>query len=70
MEKTLYKVTEVPKEVKGRKKNTKVVSVSAKVLDEIGPKYAERNGNGGYTRIVKIGPRRGDAAMEVLIELV
>lgn len=70
MEKTLYKVTEVQKEVKGRKKNTKVVSVSAKVLDEIGPKYAERNGNGGYTRIVKIGPRRGDAAMEVLIELV
>ena len=70
MNKTLYKVTEVPKEVKGRKKNTKTVDVAAKVLDEIGPKYAERNGNGGYTRIVKIGPRRGDAAMEVLIELV
>ncbi len=70
MNKTLYKVTEVPKEIKGRKKNTKTIDVAAKVLDEIGPKYAERNGNGGYTRIVKIGPRRGDAAMEVLIELV
>ena len=41
-----------------------------KVLDELGPKYAERNGNGGYTRIVKIGQRKGDAAMQVLIELV
>lgn len=70
MQKTLYKVTEVPKEIKGRRKNTKTVDVAAKVLDEIGPKYAERNNNGGYTRIVKIGPRRGDAAMQVLIELV
>ena len=70
MSKTLYKVTEVPKEIKGRKKNTKTIDVASKVLDEIGPKYAERNGNGGYTRIIKIGPRRGDAAMEVLIELV
>lgn len=39
-----------------------------KLFDELGPKYAERNG--GYTRIVKIGQRKGDAAMEVLIELV
>ncbi|MCR5723399.1 MAG: 50S ribosomal protein L17 [Lachnospiraceae bacterium] len=39
-----------------------------KLFDEIAPKYANRNG--GYTRIVKIGQRKGDAAMEVLLELV
>ena len=68
MQKTLYKVTEVPKESKGRKKGTKTIDVASKVLDEIGPKYVGRNG--GYTRIVKIGQRKGDAAMQVLIELV
>ena len=70
MQKTLYKVTEVPAEPQNRKKGTKTVDVAALVLDEIAPKYAERNGNGGYTRIVKIGQRKGDAAMQVLIELV
>ena len=35
---------------------------------EIGPKYADRNG--GYTRIVRIGPRRGDAAEMAIIQLV
>ena len=39
-----------------------------KLFDEISPKYAERNG--GYTRIVKIGPRRGDAAERAIIQLV
>ena len=68
MLKVLYPVTEVPTAVAGRKKATKEVDLVAKLFDEIAPKYVNRNG--GYTRIVKIGQRKGDGAMEVLIELV
>ncbi len=42
--------------------------VVTKVFKELAPKYAERNG--GYTRITKIGPRRGDAAEMAIVELV
>ncbi|MDO4168712.1 MAG: L17 family ribosomal protein [Lachnospiraceae bacterium] len=68
MLKVLYPVTEVPEAAAGKKANTKKVDLTAKLFDEYGPKYEGRNG--GYTRIVKIGQRKGDAAMEVLLELV
>ncbi|HIT65358.1 MAG TPA: 50S ribosomal protein L17 [Candidatus Ventrimonas merdavium] len=68
MLKVLYDVTEVPTTLAGRKKNTKSIDLPAKLFDEIAPKYVSRNG--GYTRIVKIGQRKGDGAMEVLLELV
>ena len=42
--------------------------VVKKVFDEIAPKYADRNG--GYTRIMQTGPRRGDAAPMAILELV
>ena len=68
MLKTLYAVTEVPAEAAGKKRNTKKVDLPAKLFDEIAPKYENRNG--GYTRIIKIGQRKGDGAMEVVLELV
>lgn len=64
MMKVLYSYTE-----KGAKKSeTKEINLCNKLFDEIAPKYANRNG--GYTRIVKIGQRKGDGALEVLLELV
>ena len=61
---TLYTIT-----VKGDKKSeTKTIDMANYVFDEVAPKYATRNG--GYTRIIKIGPRKGDNAMEVVLELV
>lgn len=68
MLKVLYPVVEVPAENAGKKRNTKEVDLVAKLFDEIAPKYADRKG--GYTRIIKIGQRKGDAAMEVVLELV
>lgn len=43
-------------------------SVVTKLFEEIAPKYADRNG--GYTRILKLGPRRGDNSEVVFLELV
>ena len=68
MLKVFYPVKEVPTEGAGKKKNTKQVDMPAKMFEEIAPKYANRNG--GYTRIVKLGQRRGDGAPEVFLELV
>lgn len=67
MLKVLYTVKELPAE-ETRKKKAKDVDLVEKLFGEYGPKYADRNG--GYTRIVKIKQRRGDGAMEVLLELV
>ena len=52
----------------GTGKKATEVDLVAKLFDEIAPKYVNRNG--GYTRIVKIGARKGDGALEVLLELV
>lgn len=68
IEKFLYPVTEVPKDQAGRRKATKEIDLVDKLFNEYGKKYASRAG--GYTRIVRIGERKGDAAMMVLLELV
>ena len=68
MLKVLYPVVEVPTEAAGKKRATKKVDLTDKLFSEYGPKYADRKG--GYTRIVKIGQRKGDGALEVILELV
>ena len=61
---------DLPSRLHARRQMLKVLYVDEtnKLFNDIAPKYANRNG--GYTRIVKIGQRKGDAAMEVLLELV
>ncbi len=68
MLKFLYPVTEVDPEVRGKRKASKKVDMVKKLFEEVAPKY--KNRNGGYTRIIKIGQRKGDAAMTVILELV
>ena len=63
MLKVLYPVSEVVSQ-----KKRKSLNVPNYIFEEVAPKYANRNG--GYTRIVKIGQRKGDGALEVLLELV
>jgi large subunit ribosomal protein L17 len=48
--------------------NGKSISITNKLFDEIAPKY--KDVNGGYTRMYKLGPRRGDAAEIVILQLV
>ena len=64
MLKVLYPVKSAGK----TKKEIKEVDMPKMLFEEIAPKYADRNG--GYTRIVKIGTRKGDGALEVVLELV
>ena len=68
MLKVLYTVKEGPTKNAGKKRNTKQLDLVAKLFDEVAPKYVGRNG--GYTRIVKIGQRKGDGAMQVVLEFV
>ena len=68
---TLAKNTTEETNVKNRRQAMEYIfdeDVVSKLFDEIGPKYEGRNG--GYTRILKLGPRRGDSAEVVFLELV
>jgi len=64
----LYPVVEVPKDGRKKRQNTVNVNMANKLFDEIAPRYESRPG--GYTRMIKIGPRKGDGAPQVIIELV
>lgn len=63
-----YPVTEVPADGRKKRNNTVAVDMPKKMFEEVAPKYVGRPG--GYTRIVKLGARRGDGAEEVIIELI
>lgn len=68
---TLAKNTTEETNVKNRRQAMEYIfdeDVVSKLFEEIGPRYKERNG--GYTRILKLGPRRGDSAEVVFLELV
>ena len=64
----MLKVSYPVKSAGKTKKEIKEVDMPKMLFEEIAPKYADRNG--GYTRIVKIGTRKGDGALEVVLELV
>jgi len=64
----LYPVTQTPADGRRKRSESKRVDLANHMFEKVAPKYAGRNG--GYTRIIKIGPRRGDAAPMVLLELI
>ncbi|MCL2571802.1 MAG: 50S ribosomal protein L17 [Defluviitaleaceae bacterium] len=64
----LYPVTKTPEDKRRMRSESKAVDMAGLMFDKWAPRYADRNG--GYTRMIKMGPRRGDAAEMVLLELV
>ena len=58
-------MTKINKVKDGEGKN---VDLPSKLFNELAPKYQDRNG--GYTRMIKTGPRRGDAAPMAILELL
>jgi len=64
----LYPVTKTPDDKRRLRSESNAVDMAALMFDKWAPRYAGRNG--GYTRMIKMGPRRGDAAEMVMLELV
>jgi large subunit ribosomal protein L17 len=64
----LYPVTQTPEDRRKMRSQSKEVDMAALMFEKVAPRYLSRQG--GYTRIIKIGLRRGDAAEMVLLELV